>query len=187
MELKRQLIYLNNIEAMEKFQKSKIKWALEGDENSKFFHGVVNKRRSQLAIRAGRHILDGPFILDEVLQWCKRKKKHAMFFKVDFAKAYDLVRWDYLLDILVAFGFDPTWCKWIRDDEKKGGSRWFIFLGTFVTRFFMAIGPPIWITDDFEALVFGMSIHATFFTFEVSDETRTIGFDTMLNNGEQRL
>nr|GEZ43688.1 sugar transport protein 13 [Tanacetum cinerariifolium] len=46
------------------------------------------------------------------------------------------------------------------------GSRWFIFLGTFVTRCFMAIGPPIWITDDFEALVFGMSIHATFFTFE---------------------
>ncbi|GJY62634.1 RNA-directed DNA polymerase, eukaryota [Tanacetum coccineum] len=284
LELKRQLIYLNNIEAKEKFQKSKIKWALEGDENSKFFHGVVNKRRSQLAIRgifvdgvwctdpnlikntffnhfatrfqeppnfrfkinfvfpnklhhnqteelerhvshdeikravwdcgdnkspgpdgftfeffktywdlvgqdfcaavehffahgsfakgcnssfialipkiidakfvndfrpisligcvykvitkilairmtsvmeylisdtqsaflAGRHILDGPFILDEVLQWCKRKKKHAMFFKVDFAKAYDSVRWDYLLDILVAFGFGPTWCKWIR-------------------------------------------------------------------------
>nr|GEU52976.1 RNA-directed DNA polymerase homolog [Tanacetum cinerariifolium] len=31
-------------------------------------------------------------------------------------------------------------------------SRWFIFLGTLVTRCFMAIGPPIWITDDFEAL-----------------------------------
>nr|GFB64691.1 hypothetical protein [Tanacetum cinerariifolium] len=47
------------------------------------------------------------------------------------------------------------------------GSRWFIFLGTFVTHCFMGIGPPIWITTDFEALVFGMSIHATFFTFEV--------------------
>nr|GEW39165.1 RNA-directed DNA polymerase, eukaryota, nucleotide-binding alpha-beta plait domain protein [Tanacetum cinerariifolium]GEW43270.1 RNA-directed DNA polymerase, eukaryota, nucleotide-binding alpha-beta plait domain protein [Tanacetum cinerariifolium] len=67
------------------------------------------------------------------------------------------------------------------------GSRWFIFLGTLVTCCFMAIGPPIWITDDFEALVFGMSIHATFFTFEVSDETITIGADTLLNNGEQRL
>nr|GFC72470.1 hypothetical protein [Tanacetum cinerariifolium] len=85
----------------------------------------------------------------------------------------------------------------------------------------MAIGPPIWIIDDFEALVFGISIHTTFFTFEVrlvisgcrffwpsnlrkplvnkpmlsvsptinpvSNETRTIGSDTMLNNGEQRL
>ncbi|GKA53488.1 RNA-directed DNA polymerase, eukaryota [Tanacetum coccineum] len=33
------------------FQKSKVKWAVEGDENSKFFHGIINKRRAQLAIR----------------------------------------------------------------------------------------------------------------------------------------
>ncbi|GJU38259.1 RNA-directed DNA polymerase, eukaryota [Tanacetum coccineum] len=39
-----------------------------------------------------------------------------MFFKVDFAKAYDSVRWDYLLDILQAFGFGPNWCRWIRGD-----------------------------------------------------------------------
>nr|GEW16435.1 RNA-directed DNA polymerase, eukaryota [Tanacetum cinerariifolium] len=37
-----------------------------------------------------------------------------MFFKVDFAKAYDSVRWDFLLDVLQAFGFEPNWCKWIR-------------------------------------------------------------------------
>ncbi|GKC21849.1 RNA-directed DNA polymerase, eukaryota [Tanacetum coccineum] len=48
-----------------------------------------------------------------MLNWCKRKKKQAMFFKVDFAKAYDSVRWDYLLDILHAFGFGPNWCRWI--------------------------------------------------------------------------
>nr|GEV09386.1 RNA-directed DNA polymerase, eukaryota, reverse transcriptase zinc-binding domain protein [Tanacetum cinerariifolium] len=41
-----------------------------------------------------------------------------------------------------------------RPDIGGRGSRWFIFLGTFVTHCFMAIGPPIWITDDFEALVF---------------------------------
>nr|GEX38028.1 copia protein [Tanacetum cinerariifolium] len=44
-------------------------------------------------------ILDGPFILNEVLAWCKRKKKQAIIFKVDFAKAYDSVRWDFLLDV----------------------------------------------------------------------------------------
>nr|GFB49387.1 RNA-directed DNA polymerase, eukaryota [Tanacetum cinerariifolium] len=59
-------------------------------------------------------ILDGPFILNELLHWCKRKKKQVMFFKVDFAKAYDSVRWDYLLDVLEAFGFGNIWCKWIR-------------------------------------------------------------------------
>ncbi|GKA49395.1 RNA-directed DNA polymerase, eukaryota [Tanacetum coccineum] len=69
---------------------------------------------TQSAFVAGREILDDPFILNEILHWCKRKKKHAMFFKVDFAKAYDSVRWDYLLDVLEAFGFGSIWCKWIR-------------------------------------------------------------------------
>nr|GFB57043.1 RNA-directed DNA polymerase, eukaryota [Tanacetum cinerariifolium] len=41
-------------------------------------------------------ILDGPFILNEVLQCCKVKKKQALVFKVDFEKAYDSVRWDFL-------------------------------------------------------------------------------------------
>nr|GEW11735.1 RNA-directed DNA polymerase, eukaryota [Tanacetum cinerariifolium] len=65
----------------------------------------------QLAFVANRQIIDGPFILNELLAWCKRKKKQAMIFKVDFAKAYDSVRWDYLLDVLQAFGFGPNWCK----------------------------------------------------------------------------
>nr|GEZ92835.1 hypothetical protein [Tanacetum cinerariifolium] len=52
--------------------------------------------------------------LNELLSWCKRKKKQALIFKVDFAKAYDSVRWDYLLVVLHAFGFGPNWCKWIR-------------------------------------------------------------------------
>ncbi|GKA33161.1 RNA-directed DNA polymerase, eukaryota [Tanacetum coccineum] len=69
---------------------------------------------SQSAFIANRQILDGPFILNELLSWCKRKKKQALIFKVDFAKAYDSVHWDYLLDVLHAFGFGPNWCKWIR-------------------------------------------------------------------------
>nr|GEY48443.1 RNA-directed DNA polymerase, eukaryota [Tanacetum cinerariifolium] len=55
-------------------------------------------------------ILDGPFILNEVLSWCKMKRKQALVFKVDFAKAYDSVRWDFLLDILYAFGLGSRWC-----------------------------------------------------------------------------
>ncbi|GKD40295.1 RNA-directed DNA polymerase, eukaryota [Tanacetum coccineum] len=69
---------------------------------------------TQSAFVANRQILDGPFILNEVLNWCKMKRKQAMLFKVDFAKAYDSVRWDYLLDVLHAFGFGPNWCRWIR-------------------------------------------------------------------------
>nr|GEY66824.1 RNA-directed DNA polymerase, eukaryota [Tanacetum cinerariifolium] len=69
---------------------------------------------TQSAFVASRQILDGPFILNEVLSWCKRKMKQALVFKVDFAKAYVSVHWDFLLDVLLAFGFGLKWCHWIR-------------------------------------------------------------------------
>nr|GEZ58252.1 RNA-directed DNA polymerase, eukaryota, reverse transcriptase zinc-binding domain protein [Tanacetum cinerariifolium] len=46
---------------------------------------------TQSALLKERQILDGPFILNEVIQWCKKKKKQSMIFKVDFEKAYDSV------------------------------------------------------------------------------------------------
>ncbi|GJY30473.1 RNA-directed DNA polymerase, eukaryota [Tanacetum coccineum] len=69
---------------------------------------------TQSAFVKDRQILDGPFILNEALAWCKRKKSQALIFKVDFAKAYDSVRWDFLLDVLQAYGFGSRWCSWIR-------------------------------------------------------------------------
>ncbi|GJR88976.1 RNA-directed DNA polymerase, eukaryota [Tanacetum coccineum] len=69
----------------------------------------------QSAFVAKRQILDGPFILNELFQWCKMKKKHTMIFKVDFEKAYDSVRWDYLDDVLKRFGFGEKWCGWIQN------------------------------------------------------------------------
>ncbi|GJR44480.1 RNA-directed DNA polymerase, eukaryota [Tanacetum coccineum] len=47
------------------------------------------------------------------MSWCKRKKKQTLLFKVDFEKAYDSVRWDFLDDILSKFGFGEKWRKWI--------------------------------------------------------------------------
>nr|GEY15344.1 RNA-directed DNA polymerase, eukaryota, reverse transcriptase zinc-binding domain protein [Tanacetum cinerariifolium] len=196
---------IDKLESMEVAQKAKIKWAIEGDENSKYYHCILNKKRSQLAIRsilvdgfefpnklnleqqmdletnvtheeikravwdcevdkspgpdgftfgfyrrywsllekdmedvfyffsimglspklvgvlgdiinkvqsafsANMKILDGPFILNELFQWYKKKKKQTLIFKVDFKKAYDSVRWDYLDDVLKNFGFGDTW------------------------------------------------------------------------------
>ncbi|GKC47378.1 RNA-directed DNA polymerase, eukaryota [Tanacetum coccineum] len=73
---------------------------------------LVNEVQS--AFVADRQILDGPFILDEVLQWCRRKKKHALIFKVDFEKAFDSVRWDFVDDVLNKFGFGERWRTWIQ-------------------------------------------------------------------------
>nr|GEZ22479.1 RNA-directed DNA polymerase, eukaryota, reverse transcriptase zinc-binding domain protein [Tanacetum cinerariifolium] len=39
------------LHSMEAVQKAKIKWAVEGDENSKFYHGILNNKRNQLSIR----------------------------------------------------------------------------------------------------------------------------------------
>nr|GEZ89394.1 RNA-directed DNA polymerase, eukaryota, reverse transcriptase zinc-binding domain protein [Tanacetum cinerariifolium] len=67
----------------------------------------------QSAFVTNRQILDGPFILNELLSWCKHKKMKAMFFKVDFEKAFDSIRWDYLDDVVMMFGFDIKWRGWI--------------------------------------------------------------------------
>ncbi|GJY10807.1 RNA-directed DNA polymerase, eukaryota [Tanacetum coccineum] len=45
---------LNNFDqkdAIDWAQKAKIKWAIEGDKNSKFFHRIINKKRRHLAIK----------------------------------------------------------------------------------------------------------------------------------------
>nr|GEY08447.1 RNA-directed DNA polymerase, eukaryota, reverse transcriptase zinc-binding domain protein [Tanacetum cinerariifolium]GEY08450.1 RNA-directed DNA polymerase, eukaryota, reverse transcriptase zinc-binding domain protein [Tanacetum cinerariifolium] len=68
----------------------------------------------QSAFMTDRQILDGPFILNEIVHWCKNKKKQSMIFKVEFEKAYDSVRWDFIDDILRRFGFGVKWCKWIQ-------------------------------------------------------------------------
>nr|GFB65619.1 RNA-directed DNA polymerase, eukaryota, reverse transcriptase zinc-binding domain protein [Tanacetum cinerariifolium] len=45
-----------------------------------------------------------------------------MIFKVDFKKAYDSVRWDYLDDVLNKFGFGSKWRNWIHNclNSSKG-------------------------------------------------------------------
>nr|GEV77981.1 RNA-directed DNA polymerase, eukaryota [Tanacetum cinerariifolium] len=189
--------------------KAKIKWAVEGDENSKFFHGIINRKHANLAIKdlleepissdeiriavsacgenkspgqmvlllnfledfgtllvpdpkgvndyrplsligslykvvtkilalrlssvldylisevqsaflPNRQILDGPFIINDVLSWCKLKRHQAMIFKVDFAKAYDSVRWYFLDDVLSSFGFGSKWRSWILGSLSSG-------------------------------------------------------------------
>nr|GEX18614.1 RNA-directed DNA polymerase, eukaryota [Tanacetum cinerariifolium] len=50
------------VETRDIMQKAKIKWAVEGDENSKFFHGMVNRKRTNLAVKD----LELPITRDEI-------------------------------------------------------------------------------------------------------------------------
>nr|GEW84841.1 RNA-directed DNA polymerase, eukaryota [Tanacetum cinerariifolium] len=50
-EVVRLIQEVEKVDAMEVAQKAKIKWSIEGDENSKYYHGVLNKKRDRLTIR----------------------------------------------------------------------------------------------------------------------------------------
>ncbi|XP_076893436.1 uncharacterized protein LOC143545418 [Bidens hawaiensis] len=40
-------------------------------------------------------------------------KKRALFFKVDFEKAYDTLNWGFIDSVMEQMGFPPLWRKWI--------------------------------------------------------------------------
>nr|GEU62292.1 RNA-directed DNA polymerase, eukaryota, reverse transcriptase zinc-binding domain protein [Tanacetum cinerariifolium] len=54
----------------------------------------------QSAFTKGKNILEGHFILNKVLEWYRKRKKGLMVFKVEFEKAFDSLRWDYMDSIL---------------------------------------------------------------------------------------
>ncbi|GKB52504.1 putative RNA-directed DNA polymerase, eukaryota, reverse transcriptase zinc-binding domain protein [Tanacetum coccineum] len=68
----------------------------------------------QSAFIKGRNILDGPLILNEVMAWFRKRKKQLMIFKVDFEKAFDSVRWDFLDVVIDKLGFSSKWRFWIK-------------------------------------------------------------------------
>ncbi|GKA46044.1 RNA-directed DNA polymerase, eukaryota [Tanacetum coccineum] len=107
-------------------QKAKVRWAIEGDENSKYFHAIINKKRANLSVKGV--MVDGDWVVDPILVKKEFRDHFADRFqdpgprKVDFAKAYDSIRWDFLEDVLTSFGFGPQWCSWIRGSLKSGKS-----------------------------------------------------------------
>nr|GEU74155.1 RNA-directed DNA polymerase, eukaryota, reverse transcriptase zinc-binding domain protein [Tanacetum cinerariifolium] len=58
----------------------------------------------QSAFLTDGQILDGPFILNEIVHWCKNKKKQSMIFKVDFEKAYDSISHLFYADDAIFMG-----------------------------------------------------------------------------------
>jgi hypothetical protein len=61
----------------------------------------------------GRNILEGVVTLHETIHELHRKKQSGVIFKIDFEKAYDKVRWPFLLHTLRMKGFSPKWISWV--------------------------------------------------------------------------
>ena len=62
----------------------------------------------------GRNILEGVVILHETVHELHRKNQSGVIFKIDFEKAYDKVRWNFLFQTLRLKGFSHKWIEWIK-------------------------------------------------------------------------
>lgn len=69
---------------------------------------------SQSAFLSGRGLLDSVVVANEWAHEAKSFKKQSMAFKVDFEKAYDSVRWDFLYYMLRRLNFGDQWITWIK-------------------------------------------------------------------------
>nr|GFC55952.1 RNA-directed DNA polymerase, eukaryota, reverse transcriptase zinc-binding domain protein [Tanacetum cinerariifolium] len=82
IKLMQDLDKFDNFEAPGLVQKAHIKWDIEGNENSKFFHGTIDQKRRTQAINGIMH--DGEWITEP----SRLKEGFLNFFKVKF-QAHD--------------------------------------------------------------------------------------------------
>ena len=61
----------------------------------------------------GRQISNGIILIHEILHSIKLNKMPSMLVKLDIAKAYDKLNWQFIRRMLVAFGFGKAWVNWI--------------------------------------------------------------------------
>jgi hypothetical protein len=61
----------------------------------------------------GRQILDSVILAHEVIHSLQKTKTPGMLLKLDLSKAFDKISWNFMQEMLLAFGFDQSWVKWI--------------------------------------------------------------------------
>ena len=61
----------------------------------------------------GRQFLDGVVLVHKVLHSLKSSRIPGMMIKLDIAKAYEKLNWEFLEKMLGAYGFSPGWVDWI--------------------------------------------------------------------------
>jgi mannosylglycoprotein endo-beta-mannosidase len=75
---------------------------------------------NQTGFIKGRNILEGVVILYEVMHSLVKNKGQGMIFKIDFEKAYDRVRWNFLEEVLQGKSFPQQWINWVMQIVKGG-------------------------------------------------------------------
>ncbi|GJR07037.1 RNA-directed DNA polymerase, eukaryota, reverse transcriptase zinc-binding domain protein [Tanacetum coccineum] len=106
IQLLQELNDIDRLESLVLLQKSRLKWAVEGDENSKNIHGMLKQKRSRQSVQG--IMLDGEWISNPVsvknafLQFYKEKfqsyvpqvnyTSHSSFTSLSIAESTDLER-----------------------------------------------------------------------------------------------
>lgn len=67
----------------------------------------------QTSFDKGRQITDGIIVVQDVIHSLKISRAPGMLIKLDLAKAFDRLSWNYLAGILKAYGFDQIWINLI--------------------------------------------------------------------------
>ncbi|GKB15416.1 RNA-directed DNA polymerase, eukaryota [Tanacetum coccineum] len=107
---------LEKLQSLEAAQKAKIKWAIEGDENSKYYHGILNRKRNQLTIRGV--LEEGTWIDNPLLV----KREFLDHFKTRFDKP-DESRIHLNMHFLNTLSSDQqVELEIVKRGDKKGGS-----------------------------------------------------------------
>jgi hypothetical protein len=68
---------------------------------------------SQSTYIPGIDIINNLFFAQEALSWTKETCQEMTILLLDFSKAFDLLRWSFLEDVLHAKGFSLRWISWM--------------------------------------------------------------------------
>nr|GEW20063.1 RNA-directed DNA polymerase, eukaryota, reverse transcriptase zinc-binding domain protein [Tanacetum cinerariifolium] len=96
----RDLKDIDHKDSIDLAQKAKIKWVVEGDENSKFFNGIVNKKRRHLAIKG--------ILVDS--EWIENPNRIKSEFYSYYSNLFSAPAWDRSL-------FDVNFPRRLNSDQ----------------------------------------------------------------------
>ncbi|GJW37835.1 RNA-directed DNA polymerase, eukaryota, reverse transcriptase zinc-binding domain protein [Tanacetum coccineum] len=96
LNLLHELEIIDKFASMDLIQKARVKWDIEGDENTKFFHGLINQKRRNQIING--IMVEGNWITDPSLI----KDAFFQFYKVKFQASQDIIKKD-LNDFINSF------------------------------------------------------------------------------------
>jgi Reverse transcriptase (RNA-dependent DNA polymerase) len=117
---------------------------------SRFLPELIS--RNQTSFIKGRQIAENFIATRELLHHVHATNSRAIFMKIDFAKAFDSVTWQFLQRVMQARGFPTRWIVWIDNILSSSSSR--VVLNGEVSRYFFFIRKGLRQGDPLSPMLF---------------------------------